>query len=277
MFVFMKRIIAFLKMKQHPLLLVFCSLFFLSCQSFSVNEHLLESSEIPESFDGFVMVFLSDLHINSFRDDSYFKKLVTQVEALNPDLILLGGDYIDGHTEDILLSLEHLGPLNRFPVYYVMGNHDNWENRSLVIEGMDNMGFKLLDNRQQVFQQEEGQIILAGLADLYTDRLEIEHSLEGVEEEDFCILLSHSPEPYALLRNDPRVDLMLSGHTHGGQVTFFGLWAPVLPLYDKTYWRGTYTSELNQLIISNGIGYSKMGIRVFARPGIEWIILESLE
>lgn len=273
----MKRIIAFLKRKQHRLLPVFCSLLFLSCQSFSVNEQPFESSDLPASFDGFFMVFLSDLHMNRFNKNSYYEELVAEVETLNPDLILLGGDYIDGDTEDILASLELLKPLRRFPVYYVMGNHDNWENRSMVMEGMSSMGFRLLDNRRLVFEHGEGQIILAGLADFYTDTLEIEESLKGVEEEDFCIVLSHSPEPYVFLRNDPRVDLMLSGHTHGGQVTFFGLWAPVLPLYDKSYWRGTYASELNQLIISNGIGYSQIGIRVFARPGLEWIVLESFE
>lgn len=245
-----------------------------SCSSFPVHEELISSPDIPPAFDGYRILFLSDLHINSLRSDSYYDRAIEKALERDPDIILLGGDYVDKDTGDISAALQRLAPFSAIPVYYVLGNHDNWEDPSGITEQMNSMGFTELTNQNKVLSHDGNQIIIAGFADLYSDTIRKELSLSGVIPEDFCILLSHSPEPYTYITQEDRVDLMLSGHTHGGQVTFLGLWAPIMPLRDKSYWRGRYDSEGNSLIISNGIGFYKMGVRIFARPGMEEILLQ---
>jgi predicted MPP superfamily phosphohydrolase len=248
----------------------------LNAQSFRVNEYTIESVQIPRAFNGYRILFISDLHINSLRRESYFKAAVQQAMDLQPDIILLGGDYVDGNTDDIIYALGLLDPWQDIPVIFVLGNHDNWSNRTLVVPTLQNKGFVFLENDQYTLQRDGESIIIAGLADYYSDSIDVNATLDQVQSEDFCILISHSPEPYVWMSRDNRMDLMLSGHTHGGQITLFGLWAPVLPLEDQRYWRGSYYNDLNRLIISNGIGFYNVGIRVFARPSMELIELKSL-
>lgn len=237
----------------------------------------LSSRDVPGDFQDFRIVFLSDIHINALLPEEYFSEVVQKVLDMEPDLVLLGGDYVDSHTTDLHQALELLRPLGELETFAVLGNHDHWENPDTVTSILLDLGIEVLVNESVEFQRNEQRIILCGVDDPFSGRHNVEETFRGIESGDFTILLSHSPEIYGEIGQDQRVDLMLSGHTHGGQVTFFGLWAPILPLKDRRFWRGEYQSEHNRLIISNGIGVYKYPVRVFAPPKIDLIILSSSE
>lgn len=240
-----------------------------------VKKTKIEWDSLSANGEDLRIVFISDLHINSLLPASYYQKVVQKIVKLEPDLILMGGDYVDSHTEDIVTSLQLLKPLMQFPVVGVLGNHDIWESERLVTDTLTHLGVILLKNESQIVNIDGISLALCGVEDLYSANPNLKGALRGIGEADFSILLSHSPELYRTVREEYRVDLMLSGHSHGGQVTLFGLWAPILPLNDKSYWRGTYTSEQNQLIVTNGIGVYKYPLRVFAAPSIELILLSN--
>lgn len=241
--------------------------------SLHVNTTEVASPQVPREFDGFLILFLSDLHINDMLPRDYFEKVLDKVVALKPDLILLGGDFVDGNTSDVRDALQLLEVLPAEISYAVLGNHDSLVSTRLITEELEALGITLLDNRSLRVEKEGAWIVLAGVGDYYFDVADSQAALEGIETEEFCLFLSHTPDLYPRVREDERVDLMLAGHTHGGQVTLFGLWAPFMPLWNKKYWRGSYRSEINQLIISNGVGVSKLPLRIFAAPALERIVL----
>ncbi len=250
-------------------------LIFSGCASIlTVKESTVYADELAEESEVIRIVFVSDLHISRLLPEGYFTGAVEKILALEPDIVLLGGDYIDGHTEDFDAALEKLAPLAALKNAVVMGNHDNFVSPYNVRDKLESMGFQVLDNSTVQFQIDGQKLTVAGLADYYTDFPGIQLTLSDVEKDDLCILLSHSPEMYSIIRNDKRVDLMLSGHTHGGQITFLGWYAPVLPLQNRQYWRGCYFSDINRLIVSNGVGVSSMPVRFFADPHIELIRLK---
>jgi predicted MPP superfamily phosphohydrolase len=228
---------------------------------------------LNEDENSLTVIFISDLHINSLLPEKYFTKVVNKIVQFKPDIVFLGGDYVDADTENITESIKLLVPLQQFPVFAVIGNHDNWISRTSITKELEDLGFIVLDNSYKKIEVKNRILLVSGIADLYTDNISLEAALNGIDPANLCILISHSPEPYEQIKDDSRVDLMLAGHSHGGQVTAFGIWAPILPLNNRSYWRGHYDSEINHLIVTNGIGVYKYPIRFFARPGIELIKL----
>ena len=264
-----------LKKSIKILFILLLTIFIVGCaKNVAVREKIIESNQIPVSFDSYTIIFISDLHINSLIKEDYFLKVSKIINEISPDLILLGGDYVDSNTENIdkaFLLLENIAQTNTIAV---LGNHDNWISNEKIKNKLHGINISTLENSFVRLKKNSNEIVISGLADDFSDSIDIDRALSGVRKDEFCILLSHTPEPYMKIKDEQRVDIMLSGHTHGGQVTFFGLWAPILPLRNKTYWRGTYSSKINQLLITNGIGVYRYPIRIFARPTIEKIILK---
>lgn len=240
----------------------------------AVRNTEIRSRDIPKEFDGSVIVFVSDFHINRLLPMEYFEEVIDKINGLEPDVVLLGGDYVDWDTMDMDEAFRMLSRLPQGKTYGVLGNHDNWFRFFPMKQSLQDSGIILLQNDSVRFAGSGGDFVIAGIDDYLSGRPDIDKALSGVTEKDFCVLLSHSPQPYSTVKDDTRVNVMLAGHSHGGQVTFFGLWAPILPLDAKTYWRGRYDSEGNFLLITNGIGTNKLPIRIFARPAIERIVLK---
>ena len=227
---------------------------------------VVESNQIPAEFDGKKIVFLSDIHYGPFFDQLRIDNLVDQVNALNPDLILLGGDYVDGGSEyvnPVFKSLSRLkAPLG---VYAVLGNSDP---QYLTLKTIKSSGITYIGNKGIWIVQNGSKIRLGGVGD-FNNGNQIQRATTGtVNPKDFVILLSHNPDYFPEV-DKKKVDVVLSGHTHGGQVTFFGIWAPVIrSIYGQRYRTGIIKEDNSTLIVSNGIGTSVLPLRFFARPQI---------
>jgi len=230
------------------------------------KEITIESKDIPPDFDGKKIVFLSDIHQSLFFNEKRTEDLVNRVNELNPDLILLGGDYVSDDSPSVnscFLKLSKLkAPLG---IYGVLGNNDPPE---LSIASMKNANITYIGNNGLWVKNGTSKIRIGGVGDYIKDSQNQTAALGNSKEKDFVVLVSHNPDYFPEV-DKSRVDLMLSGHTHGGQITFFGLFAPIThSKYGQKYISGVKKENNTTLIISNGVGTIIAPLRFFAPPQI---------
>ncbi len=230
------------------------------------KEVVIESDQIPADFDGKKIVFLSDIHYGPFFDKGRLESLVNQTNALNPDMILLGGDYVTNDPAYVGPAFASLSKLKApLGVYGVLGNNDP---ENSTIKAMSQVGITYIGNRGIWIGDNSSRIRIGGVGDLDTDVPNQGATTLAANEGDFVMLVSHKPEFFPQVKQS-KVDVMLSGHTHGGQFTIFGLWAPFYDSkYGQKYLSGVMKVNNTTLIVSNGIGTVTAPVRFFARPQI---------
>jgi len=241
----------------------------------------IESHDIPISFDGKRIVFVSDIHHGAALSRERVTKLVQRINNLHPDIIILGGDYSSREDKYIIPVFDELRNLkSKYGIFGVMGNHDYFVNGDLTINMMKRNGINLCDNKSYWVKINRDSIKIGGVDDPSGAVQVLDSTIYDVHPKDFCILIAHQPN-YVKTINTDLVDLTLSGHTHGGQVTFFGLWAPILPSDNglwasltfsregQKYCYGLYQRNATmQSYITSGIGTRFPHFRFFRRPEI---------
>lgn len=246
--------------------------------SLTVGRHTLSPANLPESFSGFRIVQVSDLHNKDFKG-----RLIRKISSLNPDIIVITGDIIDSRHTDTDIALKFAeNAVNIAPVYYVTGNH---ESRLKDIypefrESLENLGVTVLDCRSVTLEKNGDEIVLAGMNDLtfYGSSTLDENTIVfkemlnnlGREKGDRTgILLSHRPEIFDTYV-ESGFEVVLTGHAHGGQIRLpfvGGILTPnqgFFPEYDA----GLYQKENTSMIISRGLGNSLFPFRIGNRPEI---------
>lgn len=261
------------------LLIIFLALWILwGNLTVGVTHYTVESSRLPESFDNYKIAVISDLHNAEFGKDNI--DIVRKVKRQNPDIIAITGDFVDSNRTDIELAVSLARQLVEIaPCYYVMGNHEVW-----LFERFEELQQKLLDAGVTVLRNEtveitrnEESIQIAGLddPDYYDTVISFHKSIlnTNIKEmnltDDYCILLSHRPEVFEVYVAN-NIDLVLSGHTHGGQfrIPFVGgYYAPNQGKFPK-YDAGKFTENMTTMIVSRGIGNSIIPVRINNRPEI---------
>jgi predicted MPP superfamily phosphohydrolase len=234
----------------------------------------ITSRDLPPQFENTKIIFITDIHHGPFFKLARVRKLVRRVQAQKPDLILLGGDYIEFGPQYIRPCFQELQNLQApLGVFGVLGNHDHLHDAALTKRMMQSAGITCLDNRAVWLNKAGGRIKLGGVGDYFTDTQDLRPTLNGVRMKDFVILVTHNPD-YCEALTTTKVDLVLSGHTHGGQVTCFGLWAPVIPSrFGQKFRTGVIKLPTTTVIVSNGIGTATLPIRFFARPQLLTVVL----
>ncbi|AKB29782.1 hypothetical protein MSSIT_3063 [Methanosarcina siciliae T4/M] len=262
-------------------LLATCSIYsFIEPYLIEEQTTIISDSDVPRNFTGKKIVFISDIHHGQFFERDRVAALVRKVNELDPDIIVLGGDYIYGSTAYIEPCFEELSGLKaKMGVFGVTGNHDEWGDYNLTVTSMEKAGIIVLSDRAEWLEIGEDKIKIAGIdwhdSRHFSGEPDIGPLIMDVEENDFVILVSHTPDFAEELRTG-KVDLLLSGHTHGGQITFFGFWAPYVPsYYGQKYRSGIVKTDRTTVLISNGVGNTFLPIRFFARPQINIVILEN--
>jgi uncharacterized protein len=264
-------------LKKIFLILVLLSIFF-AAYSF-IEPYLIEtkvitieSDQIPSEFDGEKIVFLTDIHYGPFFSKDRVDNIVNQTNALNPDIIVLGGDYVTNNQSNVATIFSSLSKLKApLGIYGVLGNNDP---KNISIEAMQNAGITYIGNSGVWIGSNSSRIRVGGVSDMDTDVPNQLPILNGVTAADFVILVSHKPDYFPEVSKS-KVDLVLSGHTHGGQITLFGLYAPfVNSKYGQEYISGVKKLGNDTMIISNGIGMVWAPVRFFARPQIIVVTLK---
>lgn len=271
-------------------------------QTIVVHTYVHQNTDIPQSFDGFRIVQLTDIH--SVRSEKQKKLIYEKTIEQNPDLICVTGDLVDStyyssHKvagESLTIALmEELVKIA--PVCFVYGNHemillDDPQNNACKV-ALEEAGVHIINNDVMVCQDKTGQekIYIAGIQDpstLYkdlkyayydTNAERMEAMLDAVTadrtQEEFVVLLSHRPEYFELYDQYP-IDLCMTGHAHGGQFRFpfiGGVYAPGQGFFPE-YTAGCFETEDMQMYVGTGIGNSAIPIRIFNPPEILTIVLE---
>ena len=276
-----------MKVSKKQIILFVCAILFLlfliymiwTNISLETTHYTVVSDRLPESFSGFRIVQISDLHNAEFGKDNH--RLLKKLKEIKPDIIVLTGDLVDSrHTNcEIAVSFARQA-VTVAPTYYITGNHEErLDNLKQFYEDLEAAGVTLLLDESVFIQKGDDQIRLAGILDLSfrKDATETENAIHTLipESETYSILLSHNPELFYLYKNS-HADLVLSGHVHGGQFRLpfvGGLYAPgqgLFPEYDS----GTYTENGTTMIISRGLGNSLFPFRFNNCPEIVVIELK---
>jgi hypothetical protein len=184
-----------------------------------LRRNVVRSTTLPPRFDGLAILHLSDLHVE--MNQGAMRRVVDLVDGLTYDLCVLTGDYRAATFGPFDATLEGLARLRRHlkdPIYAVLGNHDSIR----MVPALEQMGIRMLLNESDALWRGDQRIHLAGVDDAHYYRVDnIEKAAERIPHEDFSILLSHTPEIYRQAAH-AGFDLMLSGHTHGGQICLPG-------------------------------------------------------
>ena len=233
---------------------------------------------LPAAFQGMTVAFLSDVHHGPFVPRSYVRSIVAMTNDLKPDLVLLGGDYSHDGARYVAPVHEDLSKLRgRIGRFAVLGNHDHWDGLGASVAGLEAAGIPLLRNRGVWLEKGSARLRLGGVGDLWTDRVDVAEALGDATDRDATLLLSHNPDVAETLV-DPRVGLMLSGHTHGGQVVVPLYGAPMVPSrYGQKYLQGPVRGPACDVFVSRGVGTVTLPIRLFCRPEVVLLTLERPE
>ena len=244
----------------------------------TVTEYTIKDNEIPESFSGYRIVQISDLHNAEFGSEN--ELLLNNIRLLQPDIIVLTGDLIDSYHTDVDISLAFVRQAVQIaPTYYVFGNHEVRipDAYRRLKAGMEDAGVVILE--ESILLKRDSEVLtLVGVPDpsaLGVDSQAYTKAIDSLLEErisdrsHYSVLLCHRPEVFdAFVENG--VDLVFTGHTHGGQIRLpliGAVFAPdqgLFPAYDA----GIFTKEDTTMIISRGLGNSSFPFRVDCPPEI---------
>jgi predicted MPP superfamily phosphohydrolase len=240
-----------------------------------IDRQTLPLARLPQTFDGLTIAFLTDIHHGPFTTLDYVSAVVRTTLVLRPDLIVLGGDYSLKDRKYIPPCFDVLSALTApYGVYGVLGNHDYWHGVAETRAGMKAAHITELTNAGEWISRGSERFRLAGVDDLWTGRINPKAALGDATLDNACLLISHNPDLAEVLR-EPRVGLMLSGHTHGGQVVF-PTGAPFVPsVYGQKYLRGLVQAPETLVYVSRGLGTTGVPVRIACRPEINLITLKS--
>ena len=274
--------------------LIFISILMCFITKIDVTKYTISNEKIPEEFNGFKIVQLSDFHSKGYRNTT--EDIISKVKDINPDIIVMTGDMVSWDMEDIdevkvlIKSLVEL-----YPIYYIDGNHEHLAEilrpgkYVAFIEFMKELGVTTIKNDYiEIYKGDKSinlygiNLPLDGATGLYVNKFQleknyVEKTLPEVDKDKFNILLAHTPT-FIKQYSQWGADLVLCGHMHGGIVripfTNIGLLSPERTIFPK-YAAGKFKVNGSIMIVNRGIGGSSFDLRLFNNPEITVITLRS--
>jgi predicted MPP superfamily phosphohydrolase len=240
-----------------------------------IAHQIISMEKLPAEFHGLRIVQLSDIHHSPFLDEERINEAVRMANDLGPDLVVLTGDYISHSRDYIAPCARALGRLRaEHGVFAVLGNHDHWTDGEMMSAALAAQGIQVLCNESERIERGDSHIRLAGVDDMMVKRDDLRLALGETNQGETRILLSHNP---AIIREAARagVDLVLSGHTHGGQINWRLLTgrkdrktARWLRRPSRRLMRGHAQLGSTQLYVNRGLGTVVVPLRYGCPPEI---------
>lgn len=274
--------------------LIFISILMYFRKKIDVTKYTISNKKIPEEFNGFKILQLSDFHSEGYRNTT--ERLIDKVKNINPDIIVMTGDMVSWDMNNIQEAKRLIKSLSEvYPIYYIDGNHEHLAEilrpgRYVAFnEFMQELGVTIIKNNYVEIYKGDKSINLYGVdlpldgdTGLYINRFQleknyVEKTLPEADKEKFNILLAHTP---AFIKQYSQwgADLVLAGHMHGGIVripfTNIGLLSPERTIFPK-YAAGKFKVKDSTMIVNRGIGTSSFKLRIFNNPEITVITLKS--
>jgi uncharacterized protein len=234
-----------------------------------VTKHDIAIKDLPDEFDGFRIVHITDPHNSIYMKFSYLEHAFEIAQKLAPDLFVLTGDYVTARVRDIPPVMKLIGAL-KAPCgkVGVLGNHDHWTDEKVVRKYLHKSGVEELTNKNTIIRRNGAGICMAGVADFWNERTDNKAAFAGVPAGMPRIFLVHNPDYVECMPGEFRIDLTLSGHTHGGQVVLPVIGAPFPnSRYGQKYLSGMVQAPHCRVYVSRGIGFVRVG-RINCPPEI---------
>lgn len=236
------------------------------------KEYKINSSEIPEEFDGIKIVHFSDLHYKRAISNDKVEDVIKEINLINPDIVVFTGDLFD---EDNILSdndynfiANSLNKINaKYGKYAILGNHD-FKDKDNIINIYNQSGFNYLENNMDTIQINNSKINISGIGNVTYNEDDI--SKINLSNDAYNIILVHEPDIIDDIVNNEETDLILAGHSHNGQVRIPFIGAIVKPEGAKKYYDEYYKINNTDIYISSGIGVSILNYRLFNHPSINF-------
>ena len=253
-------------------------------------EHVdLGFPNLPDSFNGFRIVQVSDLHASFWVGRDYLVQMVRKINSLEKDLVVITGDFITGAVNNfwkrwmpsvsgdyLSMVIGVLRELDSGDKMAVLGNHDQWDGKKTelrLVNELERAGIRVLRNRSEILVRGSSSLYVAGTDD-YWFSCDLEKALHGIPQNRFKILLCHSPDVRQDVKDGTKIDITLCGHTHGGQVAIPFITRHFIPIKDPVRYQAGLVKEANgYTYVNRGIGTLVFPIRVAAPPEITCITL----
>lgn len=261
--------------------------------AYRVIKHTLYFKDLPQNFDGFTITQISDVHAGSFKNAKAVQKGIDLIKKQQSDLFVFTGDLVNNKAEEIKPWISHFNQVKApYGQFSVLGNHDygdyiKWESETAKRDNLQQLkdyhqelGYKLLLDEHVILEKDGQTIVLAGVENWgigFGERGDLKKALNDVGAADFKVLLSHDPSHWEaeVVKSPKKIQLTLSGHTHGMQfgIEAFGIkWSPVK--YRYAHWAGITGNNGTYLNINRGFGFLGFSGRVGIWPEITVIELK---
>ena len=244
----------------------------------------LSIADLPPSFQGFRIVQISDIHLDEFTEPFFLEEVVRHINRLAPHAVVLTGDFITRGSLTFLASQhaarrcsEVLSKLRCLQRYAVLGNHDVGVSAPMVIGALTSARIPVLENRYVAIEHGSSRIWLSGVQDPATSNPNLDLALP-IRPDGPVFLMAHEPDYADSVLDHPRassISVMLSGHTHGGQIRLPVVGPLVLPPGGKKYPEGLFRLGNMQLYVNRGIGTVGLPFRLNCPPEITEFTLQS--
>jgi len=248
--------------------------------SVAVRRYRVPVRNLPLTFEGFTILQLTDLHDKEFGAGG--ADLIEILKRLSFDMVALTGDLVVGKSPLLTQALDLVAGIGSFsdsPVFSVSGNHEWALQRAPEFNRrLGEAGVRVLSNSSEAIKRGKDRLFIAGVDDPVTMRDRLDLALKGTEDNSPRLLLAHSPHPFPQAVQ-AGVDLMLAGHTHGGQVRFPLIGAAYVPYmgYFPRWDYGLYRSKATTMIVNGGLGESFLPVRFNIRPEVALVTLVPLQ
>ena len=259
------------------LLLIYCR--YEGTRGLITKEYKIETNSIPSSFDGLKVLHFSDLHYLRVVDDNMLKKVVEEINLINPDIVIFTGDLIDKdfnindkQKEQLITLLKSIN--SKYGKYSIIGNHDYIKDKEEIETIYNESNFILLQNTYDIIYNSENEKIFLGGLDTYSyDKADIDKVMNYFKDNDnidYKIILVHEPDYIDTITSKYDVDLVLAGHSHNGQINIPFIKNFILPYGSQKYYKNYYNVDNTPLYISRGIGESRINLRFLNKPSINF-------
>lgn len=241
---------------------------------------------LTEDLIGFKIAFISDIQADRYTNNNRLDRFISKVNSTNPDLVLIAGDMITSTPNYINTSAEYIGKLiSKHGVFSCVGDHDNWaywqDNGRSVMEitnALKKYNVKMIDNGHEVINVNNSKINITFVTNTYVETISAEtldRLTQPDKDYDLNIFLTHQPRnKFISAAVKHNYDLLLAGHTHGGQVTFFFPFYNLSPtLIETKYLRGDFYFGNMLMIVTRGLGMSLLPLRYNSTPEVTLIVL----
>jgi len=244
-----------------------------------VSEEQIQIENLPIEFEGLRLVLVGDIQVDRYTQKHKLDKLANQMGKHDIDMLFFSGDlvtrgqtYIDLGIKSVCSYPAHMGK------YACLGDHDFWANQARIPQEMGECGWTFLKNAHQLIKTENHSILVTGITEIYTRKMssiDLATILERAPAADLKIMLLHQPTPHLIeeaVKHD--YQLVLAGHTHGGQIQFkpFGI-TLTTSMFETPYFSGIYVRDKTTIAVTNGIGLTFAPVRYYASAEINVLIL----